>query len=492
MSKLDILLLALKNFKRRMARSVLTIVGVVIGSMAIIVMVSLGIGIQESMTMMIERWGDLTTINVDLWDLDSEGGGGGMMIRSAGGGISVSVADSPSRGASSSKSRNRDSNPFYEAIEQIEALDHVVAAMLFRTDNVRLVSGRYVSPSTWVGLVDTAKLKHFGIGTSQGRMLEEGDGDFAMVLNPQVGTDFINLRSRNPWDWSRRPMDEEGYIIPYVDIYNDEIKLTFDDRYGERPMPGESRRRVQLYDVDVVGYQEELGNYTWYNFMDLDVFTQHKRAHLTNLIRGMSQEESEWYRYQLDELDRFSQAFVKVDHRDNVSTVVQQIRDLGLNSWSNMEAVDQVDSQMGVIQLVMGFIGAVALLVAAINIANTMIMSIYERTKEIGIMKVIGCRLGDICLLFLIEAAILGLIGGLVGVAGSYGVSALLNNLPPDSINMLFGFWIDPDVGGSLSVIPFWLNLLALGISVGVAVVAGLYPSIRAMRLSALEAIRNE
>ena len=90
MSKLDILLFAVKNFKRRMARSILTIIGVVIGSMAIIVMVSLGIGIQESMMKMIERWGDLTTINVYLWNLESDGGGS--IVRSVGGGMSVSIS----------------------------------------------------------------------------------------------------------------------------------------------------------------------------------------------------------------------------------------------------------------------------------------------------------------------------------------------------------------------------------------------------------------
>jgi len=157
-----------------------------------------------------------------------------------------------------------------------------------------------------------------------------------------------------------------------------------------------------------------------------------------------------------------------------------------------MESVNQMDQQMQMIQMVMGAIGAVALIVAAINIANTMIMSIYERTKEIGIMKVLGCRLGDILLLFLFEATILGIIGGTIGLGASFGVSHLLNNLPPDTIQGFFGFYIDPEAGGRMSVIPFWLMLLSFAISVGVAVLAGLYPSIRAMRLSALEAIRNE
>ena len=488
MSKFDIFLLAIKNFKRRMARSILTIIGVVIGSMAIVVMVSLGIGIQESMMMMIERWGDLTTIRVPMWNLGQEGGGS--FITRGGGGMVISIDD----GGSRSTTRNRNEpNPFYEARDNIESIENVVAVMLFRQDMVRLVSGRYVSPWTSVGLVDASKLHYFNISTSQGRMLEEGDGDFAMVLNPFLGTEFINLRSRNPWDWSNRPQDEDGFIIPFVDIYNDPIQLTFDDRFGERPQPGESRRRAVLHDVEVVGFQEEFGNFQWINFMDNESFTRQKRAYLENLMRGMPEAERAHIRDQIDRMHRYDDAYVKVNHRDNVVGVVEELRAMGLEGWSNMELVDNVNAQMAMIQLVMGAIGAVALLVAAINIANTLIMSIYERTKEIGIMKVLGCRLGDILLLFLFEAMILGLLGGIIGITASFGVSMLMNNLPPDALSgILGGFWIDPAVGGSISVIPFWLVLLSLGISVGVAMLAGLYPSIRAMKLSALEAIRNE
>ncbi|MCL2124543.1 MAG: ABC transporter permease [Oscillospiraceae bacterium] len=485
MSKLDILLLAMKNFTRRMARSILTIVGVVIGSMAIIVMVSLGIGIQESMMKSIERWGDLTTINVYLWNIGNDSS---TVYVSSGGGYSVmSAASSPS-----SRSKN-DKNPYFEAIENIEALDHVIAAMPLSNDSVRLVSGKYVSPWFYLYLVDASKLQYFNLKTSQGRMLNENDGDFAMVMNPYAGQEFLNMKARNPYDWSKRPVDEFGNVIPYVDIYNDVIKLTFDDRYGEKPQYGETtRRRAVLYDVDVVGYQEDASNYTWMNMMDRETYVKYKKDYLKNLMRGMSKDEAAMYQAQMDRLDTYEQAYVKVDDRNSVAEVVQQIRDLGYDCYSNMEWVESTNEQMAVIQLIMGAIGAVALLVAAINIANTMIMSIYERTKEIGIMKVIGCRLGDICLLFLLEAAIIGLIGGVIGVAASYGASAVLNNLPPDSINRFFGFYIDPSVGGTLSVVPIWLVLLALSVSVGIAVIAGLYPSIRAMRLSALEAIRNE
>ena len=460
MSKLDIFLLALKNFTRRKARSVLTIIGVVIGSAAIVVMVSLGIGIQDSMMKMIQQWGDLTTVNVYLWSLQNE---------------------------------DKSTNPYQRALVEMESIDHVLAAMPFKYENVRLVSGKYVSPWANVALIDVSKIQYFDMSVSSGRQLEPGD-DWAIVLSPNAGTEFYDLKARNPYDWSKRPTDENGEIIPYVDIYNDPIKLTFDYSYGEKVIYGEtnSRRRAKLYDLEIVGYQDPMSNYSWYNFMDMETVSKYKKEYLKEQMKGLPAQETQWIKDQIERLDNFDQAFIKIDHMDNVADVVEQIKALGYDCWSNMEYVNNVNEQMQLIQLIMGAVGAVALFVAAINIANTMIMSIYERTKEIGIMKVIGCRLGDICLLFLLEAGILGLIGGFLGIGLSFGGSALLNNLPGEGAARMFGFYIDPNVGGQLSIIPFWLVLLAMGISVGIAVLAGLYPSIRAMRLSALEAIRNE
>ncbi len=115
---------------------------------------------------------------------------------------------------------------------------------------------------------------------------------------------------------------------------------------------------------------------------------------------------------------------------------------------------------------------------AAIGIVNTMMMSIYERTREIGVIKVLGCRMGNIAALFLTEAAYIGLFGGALGLAISYGLSVILNAVLKGS--------------GLMSVIPAYLALGAVAFSIVVALLAGLYPSIRAMKLSPLAAIRNE
>lgn len=141
-----------------------------------------------------------------------------------------------------------------------------------------------------------------------------------------------------------------------------------------------------------------------------------------------------------------------------------------------------MQSQYRSIQAILGGIGAVSLLVAAIGIANTMMMSIYERTKEIGIMKVLGCNLGDIRSLFLIEAAYIGFIGGAIGLALSYGISAIINRIT----TTMYGYQT------TTSFIPFWLSGTALLFAVLVGMLAGFFPALRAMRLSPLAAIRNE
>ena len=138
------------------------------------------------------------------------------------------------------------------------------------------------------------------------------------------------------------------------------------------------------------------------------------------------------------------------------------------------------------IQAVLGGIGAITLLVAAIGIINTMIMSIYERTREIGIMKVIGATFGDIRLLFLTEAGLIGLFGGILGLALSFGLSHLLNLFGADYMGSMTGL-----ATAKLSVIPPWLVLFALIFSIMIGVLAGLYPANRAVKLSPIEAMRN-
>ena len=114
---------------------------------------------------------------------------------------------------------------------------------------------------------------------------------------------------------------------------------------------------------------------------------------------------------------------------------------------------------------------------AAIGIANTMMMSIYERTKEIGVMKVLGCDMGDIRNMFLMESGFIGLMGGVAGLALSYGLSYLMNHLPAVNQMVMGG------MEGDISRIPLWLALRP-GVCRGGGHGGRIFPAVRAMKLA--------
>jgi len=174
-----------------------------------------------------------------------------------------------------------------------------------------------------------------------------------------------------------------------------------------------------------------------------------------------------------------------VDNLDNVESVSNEIRTLGFQTYSNAEYLESMQKQFAMIQAVLGGIGAVSLLVAAIGIANTMMMSIYERTKEIGVIKVLGCSLKNIRQMFLLEAGFIGLIGGVIGNILSLMMSFVVNKVV-GSMGAEMGM---TDV---ISYIPPWLVLISLAFAILVGMAAGYFPARRAMKLSPLAAIRNE
>jgi putative ABC transport system permease protein len=152
--------------------------------------------------------------------------------------------------------------------------------------------------------------------------------------------------------------------------------------------------------------------------------------------------------------------------------------------FSMQQILDSMGSVFQMLQILLGGIGGVALLVACIGIINTMTMSIYERTKEIGIMKVIGASITDIRNMFIAESTMIGLIGGMVGIVISLVLSVL--------INLIAGFFVGGTGGVTISYITPGLVVFALVFSALVGLLSGVRPAIKAANLSSLDAIRSE
>jgi len=187
--------------------------------------------------------------------------------------------------------------------------------------------------------------------------------------------------------------------------------------------------------------------------------------------------------------DDYEFIWVRTEDVEATKEISKTLKEKGYQAYSMADNLEGIEKTSKTIQAILGGIGSITLLVAALGIINTMIMSIYERTKEIGIMKVIGASFFDIRMLFLTEAGLIGLMGGVLGLGLSYGASKIINHFGSGFINR----GMPPgEMANSLSVIPPWLTLFALGFSILIGVVAGLYPADRAVRLSPISAIRNE
>lgn len=445
----DLIILSFRNLWRRKLRTFLTVLGVVIGASSIVIMLSLGLAMNKNMMAQLDKMGSLNIINVSKqW----------------------------SYGNSNDKAKEITD----AAVEEMAAIPGVKGASPVLNVQMKMVSGRYQSMPSIRG-VDLEILKAQGAEIDWGRF-PDGTDRYGFVFGDSVAYDFYNPNSRS--DYGYYYYDDGERPAAKVDIKEDPIKMSYDASYGNngqkvakgaRPMP-----------VTVTG---KLKGGSWE--FDRSIYTDLATA------KALKKDKEKWEREQSTDKPKtkkskeptYEQALIYVEDMDDVKGVQDKIKAMGYEAYSMADNLKEIQNISGGIQMVLGGIGAVSLFVAALGITNTMIMSIYERTKEIGVMKVIGASLPDIKKMFLTEAAMIGFIGGILGLLFSAGISAVLNYVGG---NMDF---LGGGVGGGetvLSVIPAWLYLSAILFTSMVGLLSGYFPARRAMRLSVLGALRNE
>ena len=470
MSWMDLLRMSSSNLRRRKLRTFLTVLGVVIGTASIVVMISLGLGLQQAMYQEIEEYGGLTT-------------------------ISVSGANGESDMLYSSSDESEEESEQYvddECLEKLAELEHVTSVEPVYTMSVMLLKGSYEGYMELMAMTPEA-LEARKIKLSQGTLPKKDSGQLELVYGNMTLVNFQEKGTGNSyWETGELPsidlakdslfliLDQENYTAGQEQTSMD---ITADD--GDEEGGGETRRPAKKHVVRgcglVEGGVDDYNANCYYIFCDLDTLKKVlKKEFAGRVIPGQPQTKNGKPMKEFC----YSYAQLKVDDKDNVSAVSNQIKEMGYNVENNAEMMDSVNRQMGIIQAVLGGIGAVSLFVAAIGIANTMMMSIYERTKEIGVMKVLGCSLGNIRGMFLMEAGFIGIFGGIIGNILSFLMSMVINGLTANSDMIQIG-------DANISYIPIWLMLASIGFAMLVGIVAGYFPAKRAMKLSPLEAIRN-
>ena len=183
----------------------------------------------------------------------------------------------------------------------------------------------------------------------------------------------------------------------------------------------------------------------------------------------------------------YDEIAIKAASLNDAVQIVDWLGALGYEVQTLKTMLDMANRGMIILQTMLGSVGALALLVASIGIANTMIMSVYERTKEIGILKAVGAAPGQIRALFVLEASLIGFLGGVVGTIVGWLLGKGLNWLALRIME-----WQEVTVEGTFFVVSWWLVLAALAFGTLVGLLAGLYPAARAARLAPLDALRYE
>lgn len=185
-------------------------------------------------------------------------------------------------------------------------------------------------------------------------------------------------------------------------------------------------------------------------------------------------------------INDYSQVKVKVATVDKVASVKEKIMELGFQVGSVSDVIAEINGAFRVIQYVLAGFGIIALLVASIGMFNTMTIALLERTKDIGVMKALGARNRDIRRIFIAEAIIIALFGGLLGIALAVGLGTVINF----GINILVK--ASQEDGLALFNYPpiFLTGILTLTVIIGF--ITGLYPARRASKLNPLNALRYE
>ena len=487
MSFLDILHLALRNLRQAKLRATLTTMGVIVGTAVIVTMVSFGLGLQSNM---LERFQALDFFN----EIQVYGRGLGNLA-----GLDRSARRDDGRRDPSSRANKAPTrildDPGIKEIAALNGVAYVEPSVSF-TAYVRS-NGKLLSQFVGGANIPNASTRFQSFAA--GQMISSPDSDEAVVSErfirdygyekpaDAVGKTIELLAPRSSDKGSEEKSEEEGERPNFFGI-------PLDDSGFDESAPDVETRTLRIVGVLGTEVREGAGQGGMRGMLPTaGIYIPLKEAHdwstrhrgpmgqvaFALARRGGNLAEGQTEGYDL--------AIVRVSNPAQLAEVRQKITDLGFGSFSIVDELDQIRTVFLIIDSVLGLLGGISLLVASFGIANTMIMSILERTREIGIMKAIGAEDREIKLIFFVEAAVIGVTGGVIGVLLAWGIDALANRLA-------YRFILKPQGASFIDFfdLPPYLWLGAILFALLVSIAAALYPAARAARIDPVRALRHD
>jgi len=423
----DIFSYSFSAIRLRKLRASLTTLGVVIGIAAIVALLSITQGLQNTITVQLQTGLASDTLIVSAGRGFGFGGEGG-----ANSGFKLLVNDT-------------------QIIDSIENVEMSIA-IIQRGGWVKFDAG--VRTTTIVG-VDFAKYTKIYSTTFTA---ESGE----IPLNPLNETVVVGKRVIDPW--------KNGTVLSNV---NDTVEIIWTNATARPP-------RNETYTGDVTAVLKEIGGFGVGGPSDSSVYIP------------ISQAQSFFG------TDECSQIIVKLKNSDkatidSVSKAVTDAFDKQVSVMSSTAVLNTLSSVFSILQLFLGGIAAISLLVAGIGIMNIMIVSLMERTREIGILKALGMKGRTVLLVFLCESVIIGLIGAAIGIASGWGLANVVAVVFRGGGGI--GFGNQAGGFGGMTITPVLAPTVVLGalvFGIGVSVIFALYPAWRASKLKPVEALRYE
>ncbi|MBP2015543.1 ABC transporter permease [Anaerococcus degeneri] len=453
----DRILMALRNLSRRKSRTILTVLSVVIGATSIILMLAFATGISNSQKEMIESFGGLTSITI--------------------------VGDNP---AANMDVKDTDINK----LKKVKGVRAVVPSKEFWGEVMVDKGDDYVLNTSFEVVPDDV----FKLLTSDmfewGKGLSPSDKD-GIVLGQNANVQKIKRMPDG--GWTSMPM-EGDFDYGSHDYY---LRLGYKDEsddgvhFGNENENKDQENKPTFVDVKIkpVGKLNSKAILKgWSSYANETFYKNLKKedSKLQSPQLDMSYDEKGQPIVAKSDKIKYDNLRVIVDDVNNLERIENDIKKLGYNTQSEVGSAENIKKQTMQVTLILGGIGSVAFIVSAIGIINTMLMSIYERQKEIGVMKVIGASINDIRGMFLIESGFIGFFGGVIGLIISLVVGKVLNGFLDGGMIFDVG-----GQGGNMIAISPLLAIVGVGFSSLVGVLAGYIPARRATKLSAIEALRS-
>ena len=499
MTLLDILALALRNLRQAKLRTALTVIGVVIGVAAIITMVSFGIGLQQNIIGNAFSKLDLFTV---------------VTVFGASADELIAMSGDPSQ-ANPTPETNGEADPSASPTPDLRRrrLDDAAIAELGRIKGVRYALPVLIFQS-YVRYEGRTERQRIGGALASvdynprfkkflaGKSFSSDDAREVVVTENYLNRVRARLEGRRPrrndGPFSSGPTksDEERAAAVAEALGREIILLT---------LPAEAAAPNSIFGIPLglleVGEEEEGpdGRFERHSFRIVGVLPSEGGVNFDQFARTdlyIPVEQARRYREaNRDPLERMGEALVgesgyqraeiRVSDPTVVRDVQREITKLGFNSFSLTNQLDEIRYVFFVVNGGLALLGGIALLVASFGIANTMIMSILERTREIGIMKAIGGSDGEIMRIFFFEATLIGLLGGVFGVLAGWGIDRLANFL----VNR---YVVKQSPYIDFFSIPWYLWIGAITFAILISLLAAIYPAFRAARVDPIRALRHD